>query len=291
MLAAIGIGMVVPLIWSLRIDGMGITRRRITGSDFWPWPDFGNGTIEKHRPYEFIDRLRPPWRRTLSLASLASSERRHAIELINQHYRLPDPSVAPDVLSIRYGFRRSATFDSKGIQLQDRDGPRQYLWAEVQRLHVTRYDPMRFDFKTLEISLPGRSVELSVVSRHGLSWRGATAEVVSEFLARRVPVDRIDIDLVGERPTKAIDVEKQLVKHDKKWRELNFCIVIFGPCLIGILVGMAIAENVAKALFMTFVSAIQVLPIWWLRRNCRAQRRELQVQLASFGSAKSERSP
>ena len=117
---------------------------------------------------------------------MAKAEIARTMERINTHYRLPSPPQLPDDLEIRYGFRRSARFDAKGIQLQTAGQIGVYLWSDVHCVHITRMDPVRRDFRSLEIALPDREIELKLISHEygaSPSWRGATAEVVNGFRA------------------------------------------------------------------------------------------------------------
>ena len=125
---------------------------------------------------------------------------------------------------------------------------------------------MRRDFKSLEITLPDRELELKLIdTQYGTSpsWRGATAEIVNEFLARHVPAQRIEADVVGERPARRIDVEKQLTRARENRRDLRRCLSIFGLFFVACLVWMAIADSVFKAAFMAGLCSISYLPICW----------------------------
>jgi hypothetical protein len=215
------VGSLAALRWKVRIDEHGISRRWFYRWDFWPWEDLASGRIEKRHPYTLLDPRRPWWRRRLALEFMAPAEIRRAMELVNARYRLPDPPAIPEALDICYGFRRRALLDAKGICIHERGEVRQYLWNEVIRCHVTRMDPLRRDFKRLELSLPGHEFEFTLF-QNGMnpSWRGATAAVVDEFLKRCIAADRIDVDVDGEKPVKRIDVAKDLERTRKAVRAL-----------------------------------------------------------------------
>jgi hypothetical protein len=109
--------------------------------------------------------------------------------------------------------------DAKGICLNAAGEVRQYLWSEVERVHFTRMDPLRRDFRRLELSLPGHVIEFELVNGTP-SWRGAAAAVVDEFLKRHVGPDRIDVDIEGDTPAKRIDVRNNLERRIKAIRSL-----------------------------------------------------------------------
>ncbi|MGO8744618.1 MAG: hypothetical protein ACLQNE_01390 [Thermoguttaceae bacterium] len=279
--------MIVPLRWAMRIDDQGIARRLLfRWGDPWTGADFASGRIEKRYPHMLYDPARPWWRRRLSLDSLAATDIARAMQRINIYYRLPSPPQLPDVLQIKYGFRRSARLDASGIHLQGAHEFREYLWSDVRRVHITRMDPVRRDFKSLEIALPDRELELKLIStEYGTSpsWRGATAEVVNEFLVRHVPSQRIETDVAGERPARRSDVEKQLAKAKEDRRGPFRCLLIFGPFLVALMIWTAIAESVFKAAFMTALLAIPGVPLFWfVLREHRSRCLKLERQLASF---------
>ena len=181
---------IVPLRWSLRIDDQGIGRRFLFRWDVWSWADISSGRIEKRHPYTLVDPKCPWWRRKLSLEYMTRADISHTMEVINTYYQLPTAPQVPDILEIKYGAfrRRLARFDSKGVHLQGGRDMRQYLWSEVRRVHVTRMDPLRHDFKSLELVLPDREIELKLVStQYGThpSWSGATGEAVDKVSSLR----------------------------------------------------------------------------------------------------------
>ena len=243
--------MIVPLRWALRIDDQGVARRFLfRWGDPWTWADFASGRIEKRHPYTLFDPARPWWRRRLSLTHMAATDIARTMQRINTYYRLPSPPQLPDVLEIKYGFRRAAQFDASGIYLQEAHGFWEYLWSDVRRVHITRMDPVRRDFKSLEITLPDKEIELKLISHdYGTSpsWQGATAEVVNEFLVRCLTDARIETDVVGERPARRIDVEKQLAKAKEDRLGLRRCLSILGPLIVVFPVWVVIAESVLKA--------------------------------------------
>jgi len=283
----LGVVLIVPLRWALRVDDRGIARRRLLGWDLWRWDDISSGAIEKRFPYLLYDPRRPWWRRKLPLEHLEFVDRSSTIELINQHYRLPPAPELPDELVIKYRFRRRLRLDAGGLSVQEGSRLAQdYRWAEVERVHITRTDPLRRDFGRLEIALPDRQIELHMEKLgYGTSFRGRgpVAEVVNEFLVRYVPAERVDVDIYGGRPAKRIDAERQLEKAVKDRRDFRWCMAICSALVVVAFVWTALAENVLKAVGTTALCAVFFLLFFWFGlRESNARCRELEEQVASF---------
>jgi hypothetical protein len=284
--------MVVPIRWSLRIDDQGIARRFLFCWDLWPWDIISSGRIEKRHPYTLLDPKRPWWRRKLSFGYMSAKDISRTMELINTYYRLPAAPPLPDELVIKYGnfIRKLARFNAQGILIQ---GTKAYLWSEVCRLHITRMDRLRRDFQCLEIVLPDLHVELTLIStQYGTNhnWRGASAEIINEFLERYAPADRIDKDVVGELPAKRIDVEKQLAKAIEKRRIPRLMLLVMVLC-VPIFIWMAIAQSVWKALFVGVWYTAIMLPLYFFcKREIQSHCQKLERQLAVFDQSDTETS-
>jgi Flp pilus assembly protein TadB len=118
------------------------------------------------------------------------------------------------------------------------------------------------------------------------TWRGASAEAISTYLERYVPAQRIIVDINGECPLERIDLEKQLAKLQESSRALRWCLSIFGTLLVATLVWMAVAESIVKALIMTGVSAIPIVPLaWFVRSDTKKKTKKIEEQLAEFDAS------
>lgn len=285
-LATLGLAMIVPLRWTLRVEHEGIARRVLLGWDRWRWSDFAAGRIRKQYPCTFVDPERPWWRRKLRFGFMAGDDVKVVLERINAHYRLPPPPQLPHALRVKYGFRRSAALDATGVHVLASGEPTEYLWSDVRRVHITRIDPIRRDFKTCEVFLPDREIALKIVSHQGgtsPSWRGATPEMVSEFLSRHVPAERIDVDIQGERPARREDAEKQLKQAREAERALRILFRVFTPVLAALLVWTAVAESVWKAVVMTAMCTVPPGAVFIsICRLSRKHTRELEKLVASY---------
>jgi len=288
--------MVLPLRWALRVDAKGIARRRLISWDLWEWKDFASGRIQKKHPFMFVDPLRPWWRGNLNVGYLSPTNAKEVVKLVNLHYRLPPPPIIGEILTLRYRGMRAVVLKTSGLSLGKyalgKDQPeeqRWHSWQDVQRVHVTRADPVRRDFGRLEIVLPGEELLFMMVSgEHKPAWQGSTAEQLNEFLFRHVALERIEVDIEGERPAARSDLEKQLeqaIKEDRASR-LFLWILTGAFAVIGI---WAATDSQWKPLVCFVVySAIYVPTALWLfihrgekvqklRRDLEAYERDAKV--------------
>lgn len=284
--AAISSAMIVPLRWRLRVDGSGIARRRLFGWDLWPWDDFASGRVEKRHPITLVDPGRPWWCRKLNLAYIAHPEFGDLIRLVNEHYRMPDPPTLPDSLRIHYGFRLTIEFDWREIRLSVRGEPFHFPWTEVQRLHIRRIDPLRRDFVSMQLSLPGHEIEFKLITTdQGVtvaSWKGAEVGELNEFLLAHVPADRIDVDIVGDRPGRAVDVQKLLTTARKTQRDLRIASLVSGFLLAAIVAWSVFALGLVRALCIAGTFGILSLIPWFVRRENSKSIEVLETQLAEL---------
>ncbi|MEM7391840.1 MAG: hypothetical protein AAF492_05780 [Verrucomicrobiota bacterium] len=253
----------LSLRWKLRVDENGLSRRLIRW-DLWTWSALESGRIRKLYPYTLFDPERPWWRRRLGLGSMDAGELQDVIAAVNTRYKLPSSPDTPDTLTIQYGYRRTVELHRKGVQLTIRDRRREFLWPDVREVHLLRMDPLRRDFESLVILLPDQEVELRLLTHQGgtsPSWRGATAEVVNQFLFKFVPAGRIHISLAGQPLTKPEQIERKLREARKRVREIRIMIAIFLPMLVGLLVLMALDSGVLKAIVMGAMLLVLAGPV------------------------------
>lgn len=248
----------------LSLDSRGMTRRRFFLRDFWAWDDFASGRIRKLHPYTLLDPNRPWWRRKLNLGYLAESDIQEVLAAVNTHYQLPPPPELPESLTIKYGFRRSASLDRNGVLLTVRGVPYVYMWHEIRNVHITRMDPLRRDFKSLEIEFPDRTIELKLVSTQGgvnPTWRGAIAEEINEFLFHHLAANQIDTSMVGEPFKRRSHIEKKLKAAKNERRQFRIVMTFYLLASIGIFAGAAITEGVLRAVALASLVAIPTAPL------------------------------
>lgn len=277
------------MLWSLRMDDRGISRRRWWGWDLWSWDDLASGKIQKHHPFTLVDPLRPWWRRKLNLDCMGDDDIQQVIRGINLRYRLPPPPQVAESLDIKYGFLRSAKLDALGIHVTTYGKTHQYAWDDVERLRITRMEPLRRNFKSIALSLPNCVIKLNLVEKQDKAshlWRGATAEEINEFLLAHVPEDIIDIDIFGQRPSKSIDVEEELKQcKDNNWGYRLF--IWFISLLLIFLFIMTAADNgVINALAATAAFSVLVAPfyLFWFaqKKEHRRRTKKLETWLAEL---------
>ena len=245
----------IPLRWRLRINEQGVARRRLLRWDLWPWEDFESGRIEKRHANKLYDPRRPLLRRWMTLGYMERKDLDEAYTIINARYELPPPPAVPDSLTIKYGFRRRATFDRQGVQLTKGKTRRHFNWDEVRWIEFVRMDPLRRDFASLAIGLPDDELELKYVSHQGgtsTTWSGATAEELNELLFRIAPPGLIDVLIAGEPPTRPEQIGRRLAAVKRKTRELKIiCVVacvLLPPCLVWLAIGGQVLAAVMMGL-------------------------------------------
>ena len=276
-----------PQRWAVRVDSQGVATRRFFGWKCLSWADIASGRIEKRLYHVLYDPQKPFWRRELELG-LAGKETRRAMEVINRYYVLPPPPDLPEQLKIRYGFRRVAVLDAQGIHLRRKGELREYTWRDVKRLHITRPDSVRRDFSRLELYLPDETIELQGLSgAKGKSSRllstNVRCDLVDTFLRKHVPEVRTDCDVSEERPAQRGDLERQIAKIQKDWRNRDRDMCVIGLLLLGMMGWMAITRSIIGALIMTALTAGYLVPLYLVsRRTVHARIKELECQLASF---------
>jgi len=286
-LVAVAMAMVFPLRWALRVDELGVARRRLIGWELWEWGVFESGMIHKEHPFTFIDPRRPWWRNKLRLGSLSRDDVKRVIALINSRYQLPPSPSIPDSLTINFGFRRRAAMGSTGIDLTTGGRQQFYSWGDVRRVHITRMDPLRRDFSVLEIFLPDDAITLRVLSQYGMpspTWQGAASEELNQLLHRHVPANRIDADIWGESPAKREDAERALAKETRLRKVMR---IEQGVCLLVLSGGGVWAAAVSGALMPVLgMLALYLMlfgPVFWfLNRNARKRITATEKQIAEF---------
>lgn len=191
--------------WRLRVDGRGIWRRRLFGWTLFDWASFARGNVtatDGGGTFLFPDRRWP--NRRLSIGPVAEEERDQLRAIIARHWQRPSAPSAdiPKRLAIRHGFRRRARFDPEALTFEARGEATRYLWRQVKELRIHRRSREDFDFTTLELEFPDRTLKLRVSHEHMQpipSWRGEPGEpqpgpeLVEAAIRRHVPADRVVI--------------------------------------------------------------------------------------------------
>ncbi len=275
---------IVPLRWKLRVDGQGIRRHLLFRWDLWSWDDMASGRLKKTQSHTILDPARPWWRRTLTFGFMTPENIQIVVKAINAHYQLPAPPELPERLKIKYGFRRSAMFDQDGVHFRIKGLEKAYPWRDVQNVFIIRVDPLRRDFWSMQIILPDEEMEFKFIThQHGTSpsWRGASAELINEFLHHHVQIERISVAISGEPIANREQLERKLRELEKSGRSMRVMAGILLILIPSFLLWIWITASFAGALAMGALLALPSPAVIWVYRLHRARIKELKSQLDS----------
>ena len=258
----------------------GIAERWVFGWKALTWGSLRSGRIRKLNSFTLFD---PDQNRKLSLDRLAEGDRQVVLAAINSQYKLPPPPAISGEITFHYpGFprRRSVVLNGGGIHHRIGKCTRDYVWSDVQNVHPTRWGPVRTDFRSLLIVLPGNEIEVFVSAENGRDLLGAAPEDINECLHRHVTAEKIDVSIVGEPPKKREHIERALRKEEKERREFTRCIVPSVAALAVLLLWMAFDSGILGALVMTASFAIFFVPVVvFILRFQKGRVRELERAL------------
>ncbi|MCE5267454.1 MAG: hypothetical protein LLG00_06170, partial [Planctomycetaceae bacterium] len=151
---------------------------------------------------------------------------------------------------------------------------------------ITRMDPLRRDFKCVEIALPDHTIELDLVTT---PYKGATAEEINEFLVQHLAPEQIEITIARDALVKRSHVEKQLKAARAAQRQVRICGGIALPLLVATLAWMAIDRGVAQAIATTAMCALVWVPLFiGVYPSIASRIKELESRLAALGDNPAE---
>jgi hypothetical protein len=198
------LGSFAVLRWRLKVDGSGISRRRLLRWDLWPWDAFQQGRVREAEDESdcYILHEKPFWARKLTLGLFDDGDREEVAGKIRGTWvRQARPPLPPE-LRLRYGLRRVAILAAGSLVVRNGGVAQRFRWNEVQSLRIRRREHDRRDFHSLELALPGQTITLRISHQHGhaiRSWSGAdgsptpTAQELAGLLERCVPPNRIQV--------------------------------------------------------------------------------------------------
>jgi hypothetical protein len=246
--------------WRLRVDERGVSTRRLSGWNLWTWGEFATGRIRKEKSFTLRD---PETKRELCLDSLGDEDRKEVMARINEHYRLPPAPEVPLQVTIRYGFRRKAFLDSKGIRIECRGQSRDYPWSAVQGVRLWRWDPLRRDFRSVLIILPDQEIKIlknsAGSSSNSYQFPGTSLEQVNELLYRHLPADKIEVTIIGDLLVKPEHIEREIKEREEAMRPLWVAPIVFGALFATLVVIHAI-EGWAETLKWIAIISIMYGP-------------------------------
>jgi hypothetical protein len=173
------------------------------------------------------------------------------MEVVNSRYQLPPSPTIPDQLIIRYGFRRTATMDDSGIRLTINGKLQTYKWDDVCEARIRRMDAKRRDFSQLILVLPDDEVKLRVAAHEGgysPTWRGASAEEVSEFLLRHVPSQKLILTFSGETPSTLKECDRAIREVRTRQKFTGRLIACYLAFIITFVIWFAVSHGIVGAL-------------------------------------------
>jgi hypothetical protein len=200
MLAACGLLYAVNC-WRLRLDEVGLARRRLWGWDVWKWDDFESGSFRRHGD-GFIASARPWWRRELTFCFLSEADQefvRAACKFFFRPRRRQDAEDAPGALVVRYQLFRTVMFREDGVLGTMGRKAFDLRWEDVSQVRLVYYDDWSTDARRIELDVPDSTIRIEGIDRvtlpGGDRLRVANPRVVPEFVAvfleRHVPPEKL----------------------------------------------------------------------------------------------------
>lgn len=274
--------------WRLRVDSAGISHRLLFGWGLWSRADLASGRVRKISSYTLCDPRRPFWSRYLCFDFLAPEDRQEVMDEINKHYQLPPPPPAPEKLELRYAFRKVLSLEKSSIQLKHGHAVRDLAWSDVQDIHICRSDPVRRDFCSLAISLPGEDIELKFIK--GVpTWKGAETESITEFLMHCPARERIFVSMATKERTRVIDAERDLKAMRRMWWEYKMVFWFYSLLLTAMFIWFFLKVGIAGTLIFWGVMAVIYGPAVYLAY--RLLRKQLDDALERVALLKGEPRP
>jgi hypothetical protein len=286
-LAVLGLGALAPLRWALRFGDQGVERRWFNQWELWSWRDFAIGRIAKQGA-ALVDPQRPWYARKLGLAYLSVQDRNAVLERINAHYRLPPAPTVPGVLRITVGVTRVVELDAAGVHLSRRfrNDRQTCSWSDVQRVHVTRLDPLRRDFACLALELPGERIEF-----HEGNLPSLVREQLDECLRGNVASERIETDILDGPLVRSSDVQRLLAKETKDRRLLRW-FTGTSCALFAVMMLWIATESVWRALaFIAIFGSWLGSIMWFLDREMGRKIDAMEADLAERATGGGDNAP
>ena len=192
--------------WRLRIDSLGIHRRRFILWDHWSWDDFENGRVEAtSNRYEFLASSRSMLLRKLSFGYASVKDIEYLCACIKRHWKQPPAATANDELMIQLGYRAfrgtRIRMSAAGIEITSRRCTRSYAWRDVGKAFAINHNRDYAGFDSLEITLGDRVLKFVVVDSVP-NWSGASPEEIVSILKKHLVLTQLHIvSLTGEFET------------------------------------------------------------------------------------------
>lgn len=197
--------------WRLRIDEMGVARRRLWGWDLWSWEEFREGRITFQQG-SFVSKSRPFWRNWLDLRLLAGEDAAFVGEACKHFFRAESAQAASleeQELLLIYQMTKSATLRKTGVAAKIGLRIRWFDWSEFQQIRLWRYDHWTHRLRKVELIGPDRTLLIEGVQR----TRGASGKnykppaplvippIVDQFFLTHAPPEKVVIWSLADAPS------------------------------------------------------------------------------------------
>lgn len=278
----------LPLWWRVRVDQRGVSRR-LLGWTLWTWEELESGMVHKRRTVRLSNPHRPLARRSLQLGLMAYNDLQTAMAAINQRYRLPLPPPLPASLTLRLRSRHRVTMDHRGIKATRRGETTECEWPQVHAIIFHRDDPVRRDFASLLVYLPGCSEPLRLVvdPSNNKDWKGEAPEVVSLFIAAHASAGSVRECLVGGPPTREDRrvLELRIDRLLSNYRQSNVMALVFALAFVSLTVWQSITVSTVSALILVAPGIVIFLVLHMIvRYTHRTRLTALRAALAEHRS-------
>lgn len=286
--AGFGTAFTLPLWWRVRVDQRGVSRR-ILGWTLWTWEELESGMVHKRRTVRLFNPHRPLARRSLELGLMTHSDLQSAMSAINQRYRLPLPPAIPSRLTLRLRSRHQVAMDHLGVKVTHRGHTSECEWPRIQTIIFYRDDPVRRDFASLLVYLPGcqEPLALAVDSSNNKNWRGEAPEVVSLFITAHAAAGSVRECMVG-CPSAQEDrrvLERRMARLLSERRQYNVMALVFALMFVSLAVWTSITNSPVSALLLVAPGILIFLVLHMLvRYTHRTRLTALRAALAEHRS-------
>jgi len=166
--------------WRLRIDDVGVWRRRLGFWTCWPWEAFDSGRVIEQEDGKIIRRDQPLWDRWLLVEYLPDADRKFVRLLLRKVLQnataLEQESAEPPAESVRVGlmFRGALEITRERVRFTGCRRQREFAWADIEHLRIVR---------KVQSGEPTFSVELKL--RNERAIRGAVNRLDGKRLTRQ----------------------------------------------------------------------------------------------------------
>jgi len=212
--------------WRIRVDAVGISRRRLFRWHTWYWHEFRNAIVTWQPPWkDFLNKDRPFWNGDILLDFCTEKDATCLFSLCVD--RLPQAALPeiPDSIVFRTPLfslsRRVVRLDIHGINVACRGTHRFYYWEEVQAIFIQWRCRIERAPQRVRIELADQTFDLAANPKDYckfVNYWGPRPDTVVAFLRRRVPSDRVTMWVPDRDPTSLAEIEDRLRATDQAMR-------------------------------------------------------------------------